>query len=167
MCVPARLERQKWLVYSHTSLLIFDLTLRIISPVPAMSLSVLTQSISLNCMSCSAQQPKQMQIVHTQKRKQVPRVALCPSRPGQITFQDWVWFTFGPISGWHTYRKKPGNVSSLSPWLILKEVLNISAPLSLHPGLLDTQALRVTQQQATFFSCRLLGCQLPLLQRLC
>lgn len=118
-------------------------------------------------MSCSAQQPKQMQIVHTQKQKQVPRVALCPSRPGQITFQDWVWFTFGPIRGWHTYRKKPGPVSSLSPWLILKEVLNISAPLSLHPGLLDTQALRVTQQQATIFSCRLLGCQLPLLQLLC
>lgn len=78
--------------------------------------------------------------------------ALSPSlsaRPGrQITFQDGLGYTSGPVRAWHTYRKEPAPVSSLSLWLILKEVLNISSTLP--SVLLDTQALRVTQQQATF-----------------
>ena len=90
-----------------------------------------------------------MQIVHTQRQthtspENLPLPRCCSlslplslrlsAPPGcQITFQDRLGYTFGPpVRGWHTYRKA-GPVSSPSPWLTLKEVLNIPTPLSLRP----------------------------------
>lgn len=101
-----------------------------------------------------------MRIVQTHRSPEEPALSrpLSPNPGRRITFQDWLGYTFGLIRAWHTYRKYPGPVSSLYPWLILKEVLNISAPPPF-TVLLDTQSLRVTQQQATFFNSRLPGCQ--------
>lgn len=86
----------------------FFVTLRIISHGPGTSLSVLTQSILLKRVSCSALQPKQMQIVHKQKQThKSPEILACPFRPtdlisGLVRVHVWA----PPQDGTHIERSR-------------------------------------------------------------
>lgn len=108
-----------------------------------------------------------MQIVHREANTSPPRIlspSLSASPNWQITFQDWLGHTFGPIRAWHTHRKKirSGFITvhlAYSQW-----GFKCLYSLSLHSGHTGPQGHPAS---GDLFSCRLPSCQLWLLLEPC
>lgn len=130
MCVLCRLKREKNSSQSNLTVFVFSAIQDYQSrPWHVTFCAHSVNFIKLCVLFCLAAAKASADCAHTEANTLVPRGPAFAAPPcWRITFQDWLGYTFGPVRSWHTYRKKACPVSSLSPWLILMEVLNIATP---------------------------------------